>query len=803
MSRTLFADLAHGLRLFRTQPGFTSAAVITLALAIGANSVIFSMANVLLLKPLPLRDPGRLGWILLNGPNTATDRGAASMNDFEHYQALPSFVSLGGWWRHAVTLRDEHTTERVIAQEVIGDLQGVWGLTAAVGRTLAAGDERAGAPPVAVLSHQAWTKRFGGQPDAVGRDIVVDGERRAIVGVLTPDIELGNLSEIDLWLPHPSDASVGQRDERRWRLTGRLRDGATHADANAHVAAVASRLAAESPATNRDWTARVGSTREALGGSDTWVVLGLLLTVVGLLLVLACANIMNLLVARLIGRRQELAVRTALGATRLRIVRQIVSEGLVVGVAGGLAGLVLAALGLEGVHALSSEPFFRQIGIDWRVTAFAFVLALAAPLLFSVAPTLRVLGADVRASLSDGGARSVGGVRQSRGRSALVALQVALAVTLLVVAGLVAQSVRKIVGADVGYDPSVLLSTSLEIARWSVPDDDDALRRREALVARASAIGGARGAATTTVLPALQFPDTWTFTIAGRPAPTGRDTPTSGGAVVSDRFFEVLGIPLVAGRAFRPADAQRDAPAVAVVSRETARRYFDGEAIGAILHVSAQEGAPAVNATIIGVASDTANPDLDQRLEPMIYLLDAHRPARRTQLVVRGMPAAALATPLRAAIREVDPDLATFQLRTVSAAFADEASSSVLLGALFATFAGVAVLLAAAGLYGVMSYAVSQRTPEIALRLALGASTGAVARDVVGRTVRLALIGSLFGLAGAYGLAQTMRSVLYGVTASDPASYAGAVALAAVSALVASWLPMRRAASVDPIQSLR
>jgi putative ABC transport system permease protein len=803
MTRNALSDLTHGFRLFTTQPGFTGAAVITLALAIGANSLIFSMANVLLLKPLPIRDPERLGWILMNGPNTAADRGGASLPEYAAYKDLPAFATLGGWWRHAVTVRDDGNAERLVAQHVIGDLQGIWGLTAVRGRTLTVDDERLGQSPVTVLSHQAWTTRYGQRDDVLGRDLLIDGVRHAIVGVLAPDIELGNLSEIDLWLPNTAEPSLGRREDRRWRLLGRLRDGSSLEDARVQVAALSARLATEFPTTNREWTARVGTTRDALGGSDTWLVLGLLLTVVGLLLVLACANIMNLLIARLIARQQELAVRTALGATRGRIVRQVVAEGLVIGLAGGVAGLALAALGLQGVHALASEPFFQQIGIDWRVVGFAFALALVAPLLFSIAPTLRVLRADVRSALSEAGTRTVGSARVARGRGALVTAQVALAVTLVVVAALVAQSVRHIVGADVGYDTSALLSTSVEISPWSVPDDRAALTRREALVERAAGIGGAEGAATTTVIPALQFPDTISVTVLGRETVTERDAPSVGLIVVSDRFFEVFGIPVMAGRGFTRADARPEGPAVAVVSDEASRRYFGGDPLGTTIRVPAPNGGAPQDVTVVGVARDTANADLDQALTPVVYMLDAHRPARRAHLVVRGSAPAALAMPLRAAIRDVDPDVAPFQLRTLTEAFADELSSSVLLGALFVAFAGVAVLLAAAGLYGVMSYVVSQRTPEIAVRLALGASTRAIGREVVGRTMRLALIGALAGLAGAYALAQTMGSLLYGVTASDPMTYGGAVLLALASAAVAAWTPMRRAAAVDPLQSLR
>jgi putative ABC transport system permease protein len=293
------------------------------------------------------------------------------------------------------------------------------------------------------------------------------------------------------------------------------------------------------------------------------------------------------------------------------------------------------------------------------------------------------------------------------------------------------------------------------------------------------------------------------FAVVGREMASERDLASAAATVVSDRFFEVMGIPLVAGRTFRATDARPDAPAVVVVSRETARRYFGGDPLGALIRLAERDGHPALDATVVGVASDTANPDLDQAIAPMIYLLDAHRPTRRTHLVVRGAAPAALVAPLRTAIRDVDPDVATFQLRTLTDAFADELSSSVLLGALFAAFAVVAVLLAAAGLYAVMAYTVSQRTPEIALRLALGASTSVVAREVVGGTLRLALLGSAFGVAGALALAQTMRTVLYGVTPTDPSTYAAAVLLAIVSATVASLNPMRRAASVDPLQSLR
>ena len=375
----------------------------------------------------------------------------------------------GAWRWQPVTIRSGDQTERGLAQRVIGDIQGLWGLQAVRGRTLGPDDERAGAVPVTVLSHQFWRARFGGAETAVGQSLTIEGQPHTIVGVLAPDIELGNLADSDVWLPVTSDPALAPRHERGWRPVGRLREGATLGDAEVQVTAIARRLAEASPDVSRDWTVRVGSTRDALGGTNTWLVLGLLALVVGLLLVLACANVMNLLIARLIGRRHELAVRAALGATRGRVVRQVVAESLTLGLAGGVVGLAIGWAGLQAVHAVAAEPFFRQIAIDWRVVTFAVGLSFVAPLLFSVLPTLRVLGDDVRDTLSEGTTRTIGGMAAARGRSALVVVQVSLAVTLLIVAALVVQSMQAIVNADPGDVPR-LLTGRVDVATWHVAD---------------------------------------------------------------------------------------------------------------------------------------------------------------------------------------------------------------------------------------------------------------------------------------------------------------------------------------------
>ena len=801
---TFLRDIVHGVRLFVSHPSYAWAAVITLALAIGANTVIFSMANVLVLKPLPIQQADRLGWILASGPGAAPDRAGVSLPDYAAFRdGADTFTRLAAWRRAQVTLRAGDTAERVLSMRVIGDVQGLWGLGTRLGRTLSIRDESAGAPRVLVLSHQAWTTRFGSAPDILGRQLIVNGEPHDVVGVLAPDIELGNLSEIDVWLPETTDPVTAARTIRGWRPMGLLADGRTIADANAQVSTIGRTLAETHPETNREWTVRVGTTRDALGGTNMWLVLSMLSVVVSLLLLLACANVTNLLIARLIGRRQELAVRTALGATRGRIVRQIVAESLVLGIAGGLAGLAVAAAGLQAMHAIATEPFFKQIGFDVRVVMFAIALALVAPLIFTVLPTLRMLRRDVRPALNEATLRSVGG--GSRGRSTLVVLQVALAVTLAVVSALVVQSVRAVSRADLGYNPSRLIAAQIDIPEWKIAGDDEALRLRQRLIERARAIPGVEAATLATEIPSLHFASPTGFEIVGRPVTEDRDRPSAGLTVTSADYFRVTGIPVIAGRGFEAAD-QSSPTAVAVVSAETARRYFTGgatEALGAAIRLPAIDGRPALDATIIGVARDTANPDLDQAIDPMLFLLDEHRPARATHIILSAAAPARLAADLRQAIREVDPDLPASQLRTVSDQFADEASSGILLGSLFGAFAIVAVLLATAGLYGVVSYSVSQRTPEIAVRMALGASAREIARQVVGGSLRLAALGTVLGLAGAFGLARAMAAILFGVSASDPATYAAAAVVALTAAVVASWIPMRRAATVDPIQSLR
>lgn len=804
----MWQDVVHSLRVFRAQPGYAIAAAVTLALAIGANTLIFTIANVLVLKPLPLAGADTLGWIFARGPVDTQWRGPVSLPEYVVYRdSVDAFTTLSAYQRRPSTLSDGERAERATAQVVIGDLHGLWDLRARAGRPLSRADERPEAPAVVVLSHRYWRDRFAARADVVGLHLRLDGRDRTVVGVLTPDIELGNMAEIDVWMPFQDEPTLAPRTDRSWRAVGRLRDDASIASAHAAVSAVAARIAAEHPDTDRGRTARVGPTRDALGTADTWIILAMLSTVVGLLLILACANVMNLLIARLIARRGELAVRAALGATRARLVRQIVVESLVIGVAGAICGLVVARAGLAAVHAISYEPFFRQLTIDRTVIGFTAALAIVAPLLVALVPTWRLLRHDPGTAVSGTATRSIGHRQTGRGQSALVVLQVALAVALLGVAALVVQSMRAFTAQDVGYATTPLLSATVEVPEWHVTVPGDAERLRDRVMTAVAALPGSRGVAVTTLIPGLHSPRSIRYTIAGTPTDPAADRPLGAVTFVSESFFSVFEVPLVAGRTFVPVS-----PAVApegerevVLARAAARKLFGDEAaaLGQHVRLEVRAGEPAVTATVVGVAGDLTNLNLPANALSQFYLPITATADRQWYLVVRTTTPEAMGDAVRRAVAAVDVELPVSDVQSVAHAFHVELSNNTLLSGLFAAFAMVAMLLATAGLYGVLSYTVSRRTPEIAVRLALGASTRQVAASVLGDSFKLTAVGVTIGVLAALGLAQAMRSTLYGVGPADPATYVFVVVLTTGAALLASWLPLRRALGIDPARGVR
>jgi putative ABC transport system permease protein len=800
--RTLLQDIRYGARMVRKHPGFASVIVLTLALAIGANTVIFSFTNVLLIRPLPIKDQDTLGWIFTLDPQRGTDRGANSLPDYLDYRdSLKSFQSLALTSQSTVTMSGRGDAARLTANRVTANLFDIWGLSCVAGRGLSTGDDAPGAPAVVVLSHRFWTRQFGGDRSIVGQALTLNGRPHTVVGIVSAAIEFGNLSDIDVWMPLTIDAGA-PRDRRIYRINGRLAPGVTIPQADAEVREVSRRLERDHPDTNRGWLARVASTRESIASPNTWVVLALLMTVVGFVLLIACANIANLVLARATGRRRELAVRTALGASRRRVIRQLVTEAIMLGVLGGALGLLFAHLGLVAIRAAAYEPFFQLVTIDRNVLLFTGALAFAAPLLFSVIPAIQASRADVNESLKESTARAGGGVTGRRSRSLLVVSQLSLAMALLIVSALLVRSMIDLARAPLGFNPDGLLTLQLEVPEWRYKTDASILDYYDRLLERIRALPGVRAVAATDRIPVLGGENASTLDIDGYTPARPEERPWAVTSAATEAFFAAAGIPIVAGRAFTRQDHAAALP-VAVVNENLARRYW-GDPQRALGRRVTLAGAGPQPRTfhVVGVSGDVTQPDLTG-VSPHLYLHALQQPKRAMGLLVRADDPEALMGPVRAEVRAADIDVAVFRLRTAAGAVRDELSSTNILIGMFVSFAVLALVLAAAGLYAVISYSVSQRVQEIGIRMALGAVPRDIRRLVARETIVLVVIGSVLGLAGGVALARAASSVLFTVSPTDPVTYAGVAVTLVLTAMVAAYAPVRRATRIDPLTALR
>ena len=799
--RTLLQDLRYGARMVRRQPGFSAVVVLTLALAIGANTVIFSFANVLLLRPLPLKDTSTIGWIFAIDPHRGTDRAPLSIPEFLDYrQALTTFESLAGTVRRSVVLTGRGDARRLQAMRVTANLPDVWGLRFQVGRTFSNGADRPGAAAEVVISHHYWSRELNADAAIVGQTLTLDGRPAVVTGVLAPDIEIGTLSEIDLWVPEVLTADA-PRDERVFRVSGRLKAGVTLAQANADVLRVSQVIARDHPKTAQGWSARVAPTREAMTGSDTKPILVLLSLVVGFVLLLACANLANLVLSRATGRRRELAVRSALGASRTRVMRQMLTENLIYGVCGGALGLAVAQAGMALIQAFAFEPFFRLLGIDRNVLLFTSALALLTPVLFGILPAMYSTRADVTDALKDGGTRTAGGVRAGRSRSTLIVAQLSLASMLLVLAILLVQALVNIARAPVGLDTRKMLTARIELPAWRYGSPASIAEYHDRLIARLRANASIEAAAVTDRLPLLDGEPSSAVTIAGRAEMRVEDKPWAVAATVSEQYFAAAGLPIVAGRGFDDGD-RPDRPRVAIVNREMARRYWRSasDAIGARITFDTEAGGAPVE--IVGVTGDVLRGDREA-VNPQVYLASRQQPGRSIALVVRTSDPESVAASVREHLRAVDADAPVYDLRPFQQAVDEDLSSSHILGSMFVSFALLALVLAASGLYAVVSYAAAQRVKEFGVRIALGATSADIVRMMLRQTARLVAIGLVLGLAGGRALAMLATSLLYRVSPSDPATYAGVAVMLASIALLASYVPVRRATLVDPVRALR
>jgi len=793
-------DVKLAARSVFRSPGYSFTMALTLALAIGANTLLFSVANPLVIRALPIGDPDGLGWIAMTNPEREIDRGQASLPDLlEWRERLTSFSSLAAYDIRSATLTGLGDARRIATARVTTNLPDVWQLTPAAGRFFSQGDDEPGRPLVGVLSFRFWQEAFAGSSSAIGASYAVDGKPIAIVGVMPKSIELGNLSLIDVWTTLPLDPAA-PRDGRTLRVVGRLQPGATVESATAELQGVFAAQQREHPEAYAGWQAEVRSTKAALASPDTWVVLALLGVVVVFVLLIACANLANLVLARLVSRRRELAVRVSLGATRWQLMKPLLTEGLLLSLAGGLAGLGIAYGGLKAINAVAVEPFMRELGIDRNVLVFNILLSVMTPLMFTLWPVLSAGRAVTAESLH--GVRATGGRGTSRRRNLLVGAQVALALALLVLSALVTQSMLFLQRIDPGYDAGSMLTYRFDLPEDRYPDSSARAAFARALEPALASIPGASGAAIVSHLPVVEGDSARVLSGTLRDGLKEEERPWASWFAVSPGFFQAAAIPVLQGRGFTAADRD-DAQPVAVVNRLAAERYFDSveSALGrsVTIHDSAR-GERSV--AIVGVVADTRDAQLT-RSSPQIYVPFDQWPSASVRAVIRSSDPAAQAREAQAVMRLQDRNVAVSELKPVSTILDEELSSTKIINGLFVSFALLALALAAAGLFGVISYSVGQRRQEIGVRLALGAAPRTVARMIVGEGLKVVAAGMILGLVLAVALARASASVLYGVTSSDLATYGGVVGLILLVGLFATLNPAARAMRIDPARTLR
>ena len=799
---TVLQDLRFGLRMLVKHRAFAAAVVVTLGLGIGVNTVVFSMADLVALRPLPMRNADGVVSMWQSHPDRGAERIHASYPDFADWRRqATSFEDLSARQYTSYNLTGVAEPTRVTACRATASLFRVWGLPAVEGRVFTDEEDRPGAPRVAVLSHGFWQRQFGSRSDAVGGTVRLDGEPYEVVGVLTPEIEIGGLGTIEVWTPLVPDADPADREARGLRVDGRLKPGIGLERASAEMRTIVARLAGEHPASNAGYAVRVVPLRESVMGAQAYRTVALLSLTVAFVLAIACGNVASLMLARNAARERETAVRTALGAGRLRVVRQLLTEGAILALIGGALGVALAGGGLALMRAVTYERAFQHLRIDVRMVAFSAVVSLVTPLLFGLVPALQAARADVISALRDGGSRSVTS-RGGRGRRSLVVVQLALALTLLVVAGLSTRTAVELQTREMGFARRGLVTMRLDLNRSGYGNDERVRQLVGTLVERLASSPGASGAAATSSLPVVDGAAAVALAVEGQTPSAPGAAPWAARTVVTAGYFRTLRVALSQGRDFEAGDSRQATP-VAIVSRALARHYFgDGPDLGRRIRTGAEkEAAPWL--TIVGVVEDVQNPNFAEPPLPQVYVPFAQQPQRSLTLVVRSEREAATIAAARAEVARLDPDQALWRATSMEQLLREELNFPRLLAGMFGAFGVVALLLAAIGLYGVVSYAVSQRTREIGVRMALGAGRGDVLRLVAGQGLALIGTGLVLGLAGGMGMGQAMRSLLVGVSPTDAVTIAGVAVVLGAVAVSATLVPALRATRLDPTLALR
>jgi putative ABC transport system permease protein len=788
-------------------PGFTTVAVLTLALGIGANTAIFSVINAVLLRALPYEEADRLVF-LTEWSEQVPEMSFSVANLKDVRDQSTSFESLVGFNGTGFILNTEGAeAERLSGRQVSSGLFPTLRKAPVLGRGFTADDDKPGAEPVAILSEGYWERRFGRDPGMVGRHLVLSGESFTVVGIMPKTVH-GSWKTIDVYTPllRLEDKIGGEKNRGNHPgiyVIGRLKPGITVERARTDVKGIAARLAQQHP----DSSARQSMTLETLHQSyvgDLRPALMLLLGAVAFVLLIACGNVANLLLARAAGRQKEIAVRRALGAPRARIFRQLLTESVLLAALGAVFGILLAFWGVRGLVASlpANVPRVDEIRVDGVVLAFTGALAVFTGLLFGIAPAWKISSGGVQGALREEGRGTVGPAHH-RLRNTLVVAEIALALILLVGAGLLVRSFVHVLAADSGFRADGVLTANLPLPQTRFPEEAKRAAFVRAVVERMKAIPGVEVASA-----ALPLLGGWqsSFTLEGRPEPPAGQLPSADITRVTPDYFRAMGVRVQQGRVFTDHDTA-DAPPVAVVDETFVRAHFPGEnALGKRFRFgrSSPEDKDVKWMEIVGVVSHVKNYGVDQESRVEIYLPYFQSPVTTATLIVRSSTdPAALAASVRQAVKAVDPEVPVYSVRTLAEIVSDRTAQRRLAVMLITVFAAVALLLAAVGIYGVMSYAVAQRTQEIGIRMALGAERRDILRMVLRHGSLMAAAGIAVGLTVALGLARLITSLLFQVSATDPPTFSVVPVVLIAVALVACYIPARRATRVDPLVALR
>jgi putative ABC transport system permease protein len=807
----MLTDLKYVLRMLIKAPTFAAIAVLTLALGIGANSAIFSVVDTVLLRPLPFKDPNQIVMAWARYVNDSEyGRGVHSFPDYVDLRdQSQSFSGMAAYTRTAGTLAQADDAQALEGVAITPEIFDVLGLRPLLGRGFTQEEAKDQGERVLVLTYPLWQRAFGGDPKIVGQQVTLSGRSFTVIGVMPTGWKFPIEDEhIDYVIPlqYLTASALINRGSHFLSVVGRLKPGVQIRQAEAELSAIAGRLSKQYPDTNMNFTSVAVATLHSDIVGDVRPALIILLGAVALVLLIACANVANLLLARAASRSREIAIRTALGASRLRVIRQLLCESLLLALMGGTAGLLLAGWGVDLLGAAGAQglPHIAQIKVNFTVAAFTFALAIGSTVLFGLIPALQVSRPSVNESLQQGAKGSTGGLHTNRLRGFLVVSQVSLSLLLLAGAGLLIKSFFNLRATNPGFDPVKLMTMQLTLPRVRYPDLDQQIRAHDAIMEKISTIPGVESAGGVNPLPLAGNISNLSFMVSGAaPLPRGNH-PGAGYLIVKPDYFQAMKIPVLQGRAFTRVDT-KDSPLVVMINEAFVRKHFpDRNPIGQRVMIDRGEGK-APPCEVVGVVGNSRHDSLAAPPGPEMYVPFLQDPTRTLDVVMRvaSTNLVGLNAEVKRAVHEVDKGLFVPKLEPMTNFLTTQLAQPRFNMMLLAVFAGVAMILAAIGIYGVIAYSVTQRTREIGIRMALGAQKTQMLGMVLRQSLTLVVIGIAIGFIVALGATRLMATLLYGVGANDLSTYVVVIFLLGAAALLASYVPARRAMKVDPMVALR